>query len=47
MTRVMMAVLAAVLLASAFGCRDDRDDETSRGEKQERIDTTRGRTPTN
>ena len=46
MTRVMTALLAAVLLASAFGCRDDRDDETGGGETEERIDTTRGRMPT-
>ena len=46
MIRVMTALVAAVLLASVFGCRDDRNDETSRGEKEERIDTTRGRMPT-
>ena len=46
MIRVLTAVLAAVLLASAFGCRDGRNDETSRGERDERIDTTRGRMPT-
>lgn len=45
MIRVMTALVAAVLLASVFGCRDDRNDETSRGEERERVDTTRDRMP--
>jgi hypothetical protein len=46
MKHVLMALLAVVLLASVFGCQDKRNDDTGRGEKQERIDTTRGRMPT-
>jgi hypothetical protein len=47
MKTALMALLAAVLLASSFGCNDgnDRNDDTGRGEKQDRIDTVRGRPP--
>lgn len=47
MTRIFTAVVATVLLASAWGCRDDRNDETGSGERQERLDTTRGTRPGN
>lgn len=42
---VLMTILAAVLLAPAGGCRDDRNDETGKGERGERLDTTRGERP--
>ena len=45
MRNVLMAVLAAVLLVSTSACRDDRNDETGSGERQERIDTVRGTPP--
>lgn len=45
MKHLLLAILAAALLASTPGCRDDRNDETGRGEKQERIDTSRGTRP--
>jgi hypothetical protein len=45
MKTTLIALLAATLLASTVGCRDKRDDETSRGEKRERIDTIRGVPP--
>jgi hypothetical protein len=41
----VVTLLAAVLLASAWGCRDDRNDDTGKGEKQERLDATRGTPP--
>ena len=47
MKRVLTTLLAAVLLGSAWGCRDDRNDDTGRGERQERLDTTRGTRPAN
>jgi hypothetical protein len=37
--------LAVVLLGSAWGCHDKRNDDTGRGEKQDRIDTVRGTPP--
>jgi hypothetical protein len=46
MKHVLMALLAVVLLGSAFGCHDKRNDDTGKGEKQERIDATRGKMPT-
>lgn len=45
MKQLYLAILAAVLLVSTQGCRDDRNDETGRGEKQDRIDATRGTPP--
>jgi hypothetical protein len=45
MKSTLITLLAAALLAPTFGCRDKRDDETSRGEKRERIDTIRGVPP--
>jgi hypothetical protein len=47
MKNILMAALAVVLLGSAWGCRDDRNDETGKGERQERLDTTRGNRPGN
>jgi len=38
------ALLASVLLFLATGCHDTRNDDTGKGEKQERIDATRGGT---
>jgi hypothetical protein len=46
MKHVLMALLAVVLLGTTFGCQDKRNDDTGRGEKQDRIDTTTGRMPT-
>ena len=40
------ALLASVLLVMATGCHDTRNDDTGKGEKQDRIDTTRGKMPT-
>ena len=45
MKNVLMALLAVVLLGSAWGCHDKRNDDTGRGEKQDRIDTVRGTPP--
>ena len=45
MKSVLMAMLAGALLVSTFGCRDDRNDETGRGEREEHLDTTRGTRP--
>jgi hypothetical protein len=47
MKKLLLAVLAAVLLISVTACQDgnDRNDSTGKGEKQDRIDTVRGKTP--
>ena len=45
MKRFVTTLLVAVLLAPAWGCRDDRNDETGRSEKQDRIDAARGTPP--
>jgi hypothetical protein len=47
MKTALMALLAAVLLVSSFGCNNgkDRNDDTGRSEKQDRTDVTRGRPP--
>lgn len=47
MKTMLMVMLAVVLLGSAWGCRDDRNDETGKGEREERLDTTRGNRPGN
>jgi len=47
MRKVLMSLLAGVLLVSAWGCQDERNDDTGKGEKQERLDATRGTRPGN
>jgi hypothetical protein len=46
MKNALTALFAAALLVSAWGYQDDRNDDTGKGEKQERIDTVRGTPPT-
>jgi len=47
MKRVLFLVLAAVLVTSVTACQDgdDHNDSTGHGEKQDRIDATRGTRP--
>jgi hypothetical protein len=47
MRKLLLAVLAAVLFTSVTACQDgsDRDDSTGKGEKRDRLDTVRGKTP--
>ena len=47
MKKVLMSLLAAVLLVSAWGCQDKGNDDTGKGEKQDRLDATRGTRPGN
>ena len=39
------ALVATLLLLGSGACRDTRNDETGRGERQDRLDTTQGRMP--
>ena len=47
MKKLLLAALAAVLFTSITACQDgnDRNDSTGKGEKQDRIDTVRGKAP--
>jgi hypothetical protein len=42
MKRLILALVMASALASVTGCREARNDDTGRDEKQERLDTARG-----
>lgn len=41
----IFALLLAMALLSAWGCRDDRDDETGQSENRDRADVIRGKNP--
>jgi hypothetical protein len=47
MKKLLLIAFVASALLSTWGCRDknDRNDSTGRGEKQDRLDTTTGRVP--
>jgi len=46
MKLLTIALVAAVFALGSGACREIRDDETNRGEKQERFDTPQGKMQT-
>ena len=46
MKKLLLTVAVFAALLSTWGCnKDDRNDSTGRGERQDRLDTTTGRAP--
>jgi hypothetical protein len=46
MKLLTLGLIVAVLALGSVACRHNRNDETGRGERQDRLDTTQGRMPT-
>jgi hypothetical protein len=46
MKLLIIVLIAAVFAFGSGACRENRDDETNRGEQHARLDTTQGNMPT-